>query len=933
MKVTDTRRLNLLVVGVALPLAGALVSEEFLAQYRFPGVFAHGAMEVIGALLALIALLLMHAGQVNPNLRWHETNMVAAALAAMSVLDLFHAATLPGNSFVWFHSLATFSGGGILLVLLFLNRTQIRIPSLLGYAIGAALLAGSVYWFAPALTPAMLTDGEFTALARFLNIAGGVGFWAASWYFWQRFLTSKEQDYFLLSAHCLLFGSAGLLFELSSLWDAAWWWWHILRLAAYLILVLFMIRAMIRRIGTTNLIQSSVTTTEIERYRVLAFACAGIAIAVAICVLIGWALNVPALIQIAPTFAPMQVNTAIGFLLGGTGLFTLAIGRDRWALYLGGLLSLLAGLTLYQYLAGVNLGIDEFFAKAYVNTKTSHPGRPAPNTATCFLLVGILLLIAPASFRAQKHMLLELLALSIFGMATIVAVGYAQDADVALTWGNLTRMAIHTATCFGVLGIGFISISWYRQRSHIADVPVWIPFALCIAVLIIDVKVPLGVAMGMAYAPLVFCSLWFRNLYTPFVFAGVATLLTVLGYLASADIGTNVNAVLANRTMAIVVVWIIAAIVFIQRVTQLRLSESQQRLSNIFEHVGEAMLTFLPDGRLDGFNDSAGKDLGFVKDDIGTLRISAVLPYEDATALLAGHQASARKESIARRRDGTELPVSLSLSNIPTEQGLLISTFMRDITDQKEAEERIAQYTLDLERSNRALDDFAYIASHDLKEPLRGMHNHARFLMEDYGDKLGEDGAKRIDRMITLASRQENLIRDLLYYSRLGRVHDAFQPIKTGALVADIACSLEEFLAENGARLDIAPDLPDTFGEGARVGEVFHNLIVNGIKYNRWQEKLVEIGWLKGVPSQDHQERTVFFVRDNGIGISPEFHEDIFKIFKRLNSEKEFSGGTGAGLTFVKKIIDMHQGSIWIESAPDQGTTFFFSFGAENEGV
>lgn len=231
----------------------------------------------------------------------------------------------------------------------------------------------------------------------------------------------------------------------------------------------------------------------------------------------------------------------------------------------------------------------------------------------------------------------------------------------------------------------------------------------------------------------------------------------------------------------------------------------------------------------------------------------------------------------------------------------------------------------ELTRSNRELDDFAYIASHDLKEPLRAAYNHASFLLEDYGDKLDEGGEKRLNRLIQLSRRMERLIADLLYFSRLGRGEQAMEAVDPNDIIADIMISLADTLQARNGHISIPAPLPMVTGNPAHVTALFQNLISNGTKYNDSEEKIIEIGLTPASQEGASAGFRTLYVRDNGIGIDEKFNDEIFRIFKRLNSEKAYGEGTGAGLTFVKKIIENHGGRIWIESEIDKGTTFYFT--------
>jgi len=235
-----------------------------------------------------------------------------------------------------------------------------------------------------------------------------------------------------------------------------------------------------------------------------------------------------------------------------------------------------------------------------------------------------------------------------------------------------------------------------------------------------------------------------------------------------------------------------------------------------------------------------------------------------------------------------------------------------------------------LARSNQELDEFAYIASHDLREPLRGVANNACFLKEDCAAELSPAAMKRLDRMTYLCQRMDRLVDDLLYFSRLGRQELAVQTTDLNEVIVDIATTMEAALQERDAAIVVPRPLPTIRCDRPRITEMFRNLITNAIKYNDSEVKRVEIGWSERPGAGGAAER-VFHVRDNGIGIAEEFHREVFRIFKRLNPEDDRVKGTGVGLTFVEKIVERHNGSIWIESAAGAGTTFHFTLNTSPE--
>lgn len=235
-------------------------------------------------------------------------------------------------------------------------------------------------------------------------------------------------------------------------------------------------------------------------------------------------------------------------------------------------------------------------------------------------------------------------------------------------------------------------------------------------------------------------------------------------------------------------------------------------------------------------------------------------------------------------------------------------------------ERDLAAQASELKRSNNDLEEFAYIASHDLKEPVRAISNHAQFLVEDHGEQLGVDGKKRIARIRDLCMRSEALISDLLEFSRIGRADEEPRVIDVSELVDNVRKSLRDYLAERNATIEIVGDLPKVTGVPPRVESVFRNLIVNGIKYNDRDAKLIEIGFRAGAGDGPGE----FYVKDNGIGIPEEQRSKIFTIFKRLHNEKVYGVGTGAGLSIVRKIIEQYGGRITVESQEREGSTFIF---------
>lgn len=235
----------------------------------------------------------------------------------------------------------------------------------------------------------------------------------------------------------------------------------------------------------------------------------------------------------------------------------------------------------------------------------------------------------------------------------------------------------------------------------------------------------------------------------------------------------------------------------------------------------------------------------------------------------------------------------------------------------------LANINMELERINSELDAFAYIASHDLKEPLRGIHNYATFLLDDYGEILEGDGAEKLQTLLRLTTRMESLIESLLKFSRLGRQELQMDSIDLNGLLRNVTELFGMNPQWQNCTIHIPRSLPTVFGDRVLIEEIFTNLISNAFKYNNQPEKLAEVSWLESTYLT--HKSVNFYIRDNGIGIREKHLESVFRIFKRLHAPSKYGGGTGAGLTIVKKIIERHGGKIQVESTFGKGSTFWFA--------
>jgi chemotaxis family two-component system sensor kinase Cph1 len=225
----------------------------------------------------------------------------------------------------------------------------------------------------------------------------------------------------------------------------------------------------------------------------------------------------------------------------------------------------------------------------------------------------------------------------------------------------------------------------------------------------------------------------------------------------------------------------------------------------------------------------------------------------------------------------------------------------------------------ELIRSNRRLNDFAHVVAHELKEPLAGMRACCEILVEDCQGKLDPGAERRLGALIGLCDRLGNSILSLLAYCRAGGVPHANDTVHLNDVVEGVLRTLRPRIEARSAEVRVVDRLPAVRGEATLIGHVLTNLVSNGLKFNRSQRPCVEIGVLPGDPP-------AIYVRDNGIGIAEEHHQEVFTVFRRLHARRQYEGA-GAGLTIAQRIVESHGGRIWVESALGRGTTFFFTLG------
>ena len=462
-----------------------------------------------------------------------------------------------------------------------------------------------------------------------------------------------------------------------------------------------------------------------------------------------------------------------------------------------------------------------------------------------------------------------------------------------------------------------------------------------VGIFVLDLTIELDVAATIPYILVVWVMHATQKARDIWIAAAICTLLSMLGYMLSPE-GGELWKVLANRLLGLMAIWLTAILclrnltmrnAIVELTSHNKVDEANAKLAAIIESSGEAFYTRALDDVITTWSSGAEQLFGYSAEEIVGQPTRVLVPeslqgdVDDINALLTLGRQVKNFETLLTAKDGGELEVSITCWPVFDTTGAVTScsVMCREISAHKRWERSLQKLNTELKHSNCALEQsntelqqFAYIASHDLQAPLRHISGFVELLQRAYQDKLDDTANEWIKNIVNSTERMQALIRDLLSYAKVESHSIPFETVSLNDVVSEVEELLQSSVSEVNAQIT-RNELPDVIGDRTQLVQLLQNLIDNGIKYCKNRVPLVQVA------AEKNDDGWQIAVSDNGIGIDEEYRRKIFEIFRRLHDQQKYPG-TGIGLAICRRIVLRHGGRIWAEpNNSGEGTTFCFT--------
>jgi two-component system, LuxR family, sensor kinase FixL len=452
---------------------------------------------------------------------------------------------------------------------------------------------------------------------------------------------------------------------------------------------------------------------------------------------------------------------------------------------------------------------------------------------------------------------------------------------------------------------------------------------LCLAVIFaVDAETPLGIADAMTYIAVVLLTIWIPGGRSTLYFGIAGIVLTIAGFFLSPS-GEAMNIAITNRILAIIGISVAIVVVRKFKIAQDEIVFQKESLDSLFNHAAEGIIFTDEHGNILMSNPKVQKIFGFSPEAFNGINIMSFFTIESSYEIMEFWEYARERElsfeTTGLAKNGVEFPVKISFSSFDQRGQKRYVVFIQDITQRKKQEQilikahdELSIYTQKLNESNAELENFAYIASHDLQEPLRKIQSFGSRLAAKLNGKLEQPEADDLSRVIKASNRMQVMINDLLTLSRVRTQQKPFEKTDLNLLLNEVIDDIEIAIKQSGAKITVE-NLPVVEADPVQMRQVFQNLITNAIKFGK-EGTVPEIIISSALALDNEKEMYEIKVADNGIGFDNKYSSKIFDIFQRLNGAAY--EGSGIGLSVCKKIILRHGGNISTLSNPGHGTTF-----------